>query len=733
MRLVIDGRPVEFQEGENLLVTMLRADMHPTGGGCLCFGGDCHNCLASVDGVAYVRTCQTKAQPAMVVAREHFQHAHPPMPTQDHATPDKKARNIHCDVVVVRMDGEGQSEIDTALQAGKSVFVVDADHEMEPVAVYAGPLVVARTPHELLLIHPHEEIIVATGAAEIQPVVEGSHLSGLLNSSACSKLAQAGLELGRVVAIGTPPQGVAVHQFLQGELVRFEGESKVQAVIVRDADGNETRVECDTVSLGLGIHPRDTLALMGNGLPVRTVGKATAEATLPTCPDHGIICPCIGTSRADLDFTWDSGFHELELIKRASLAGTGVCQGMTCLPYVRSFIQEKSGTLQPRFTARPVTRQITLEEIAAGAHHRSMGETALHHEHVALGAQMEHFGHWWRPWTYGNPDEEYWAAREAVGIMDVSTLGKMIVSGPDALEFLERLYPTQVATIKPGRTRYVLILNERGYVFDDGLVAKETDTRYALTFTSGGSSHAEMWLRDWATTWGMDVRILNQTYTLGAINVTGPLTHELLRRAGMTHPLKYMEFADVEVCGIACRVYRLSFTGEVSFELHHLAKDSVTLWRNLMSLGRNLGIKPHGLETLLKLRLEKGHIIVGQDTDFDSTPRRIRHEWAIKPEKPFFVGRTSLLRTNRIELDKVLTAFEMEGNSPHEGAVIWHQGHYAGYVTSSTWSPALQKGIMMGWLYYFNGELPTEVMIEDRVAQRVELPFYDKEGIRARA
>jgi hypothetical protein len=536
MRLVIDGRPVEFQEGENLLVTMLRADMHPTGGGCLCFGGDCHNCLASVDGVAYVRTCQTKAQPAMVVAREHFQHAHPPMPTQDHATPDKKARNIHCDVVVVRMDGEGQSEIDTALQAGKSVFVVDADHEMEPVAVYAGPLVVARTPHELLLIHPHEEIIVATGAAEIQPVVEGSHLSGLLTSSACSKLAQAGLELGRVVAIGTPPRGWQSINSYKGNwcALRVKARCRRWSCVTR----TETKRALSVIPcrLAWAIHPRDTLALMGNGLPVRTVGKATAEATLPTCPDHGIICPCIGTSRADLDFTWDSGFHELELIERASLAGTGVCQGMTCLPYVRSFIQEKSGTLTTALHRPPRHPSNHPRRNRCGAHRRSMGETALHHEHVALGAQMEHFGHWWRPWTYGNPDEEYWAAREAVGIMDVSTLGKMIVSGADALEFLERLYPTQVATIKPGRTRYVLILNERGYVFDDGLVAKETDTRYALTFTSGGSSHAEMWLRDWATTWGMDVRILNQTYTLGAINVTGPLTHELLRRAGMSPP-----------------------------------------------------------------------------------------------------------------------------------------------------------------------------------------------------
>ncbi|MCB0021241.1 MAG: aminomethyltransferase family protein, partial [Anaerolineales bacterium] len=216
------------------------------------------------------------------------------------------------------------------------------------------------------------------------------------------------------------------------------------------------------------------------------------------------------------------------------------------------------------------------------------------------------------------------------------------------------------------------LLDERGYVMDDGLICKESDTRYILTFTSGGSSHAEMWLRDWAGSWGLDVRLLYQTMTLSAINVTGPLANTLLERAGLSERPPYMGFASATVAGVPCTVFRLSFTGELSYELHHPAQDSVRLWRSLLELGADLGIKPHGIEALVKLRLEKGHIIVGQDTDFDSTPRRIAHEWAVKLDKAEFIGRQAVIRTNKIAPDKQLVGLEMDGDAPIEGAVIWY-------------------------------------------------------------
>jgi glycine cleavage system aminomethyltransferase T len=688
--------------------------------------------------VAYVRTCQTPARPGLLIERFPAD-GYPPLPVGDPLAPAVTARNLHCDVVVIGQGEAGQAAAAQARQAGKQVITLDAQQGQEVIGIYAGPLVVARTAAGMWHVHVHEEIVVATGAAEIQPVAPGNDLAGIVTARAAELLAGAGIELGRIVAVGMPPVGLTVNN-VTGQILRFEGTERVSAVVVQDADGQEERHECDTVTVGLGLHPRDALLRMGNGLPVRAVGEVTRAADIPPCPRAGVVCSCSGVTVENLDAVWQRGFREMELVKRATLAGTGACQGSVCLPHLRSFLANRGGALQAPFTARPVTRQLTMGEVAAGAYHRATPRTALDEEHRRLGAQMDRIGGWWRPWHYGNPLEEYWAVREAVSIGDVSTLGKMQVAGPDALELLERLYPTKVATIAPGRSRYVLLLDERGYLLDDGLICNDGNGRYILTFTSGGSSFAEMWLRDWAESWGLDVRLLNQTMSLGAINVTGPLAKELLARAGLTDPPRYMHHMNATVAGVACRVYRLSFTGELSYELHHPAEDSVRLWRALLDLGADpsrrfgasLGIKPHGIQVLLQLRLEKGHIIVGQDSDFDSTPRRVDMEWAVRLDKEF-VGRTAVVRTNKLPLDKQLVGLEMDGSAPFEGSVIYCGSEYAGYVTSSFCSPLLGKTVLLGWLKLFDNALPTRVTIDGRPAQRVAIPFYDKEGARARA
>jgi glycine cleavage system aminomethyltransferase T len=732
MRLIVDGRPISYEPGDSLLIALLRADIQPTGGGCLCLGGDCANCLVTVDGVSYVRSCQVTAKPGMVVQRHHLQK-YPPLPAEDRVMPAVPARNLFCDVVVVGAGQSGQTAAAEAQASGKRVIVLEAANGQEAIGIYSGPLVVARTDAGMLHVHAHEEVIVATGAAEIMPIVPGSELGAILTSRAAEKLVQAGLNLGHVVAVGKPPSGLE-YEMVAGDLVRFEGTNgRLHTVITQDETGQEWRYACDTAVVGLGLHPRNALFRMGHDLPVRAVGDAARDSDIPTCPEAGVVCPCEGVSVADLDAVWQQGFHEMELVKRATLAGTGTCQGSVCLPYLRSFLADQGKMLQPSFTARPVTKQLTIGEVAAGAQHQATARTALDAEHRRLGAQMERSGGWWRPWHYGDPEGEYWAVREAVSLMDVSTLGKIIVSGPDALKFLERLYPTQVATIRNGRSRYVLLLDERGYVFDDGMICKESDTRYTLTFTSGGVSHAEMWLRDWAASWGMDVHMLHQTMSLGAINVTGPLANQLLAKAGLKNLPGWLAHSKAEVAGVPCHIFRLSFTGELSYELHHPAEHSLKLWRALMELGQAFGSRPHGLHTLLRLRLEKGHIIVGQDTDFDSTPRRLHHEWAVKLDKPDFIGRHAVTRTNKVPPDKRLVGLEMAGDAPIEGAVMWHAGQFAGYVTSSTRSPVLGKAIMLGWLYYFENQLPDEVSIDGRIARRVSLPFYDKEASRARA
>ncbi|MYA08694.1 MAG: hypothetical protein F4060_05190 [Holophagales bacterium] len=757
--LQVDGQRVEARAGDSLLEALVRAGLHPTGGGCLCLGGDCPNCLVTVDGVAYTRSCQVGTAAGMKVTRDHLGGEEPALLSDEPMSAGNAApvRHVHCDTVVIGQGKSGREAAREARDGGLGVVTLDAREGQHVTGVYPGPLVVASDQAgRVLHVHPRREIVIATGAAEIQPVVPGSDLEGLVTARAAAELVAAGIDLGRAVAVGERPAGLPadslVAHFPVGEggweLVRFEGDGRVEAVVVRrhgDAGATEERIECDTAILGLGRNPRNALARMASDLPVRVVGSAAAEPQLPSCPREGTVCPCSRVTVADLDGVWERGFHEMELLKRATLAGTGTCQGGVCLPYLRSFLLERGGRLQPAFTARPLNRQLTVRELAAGAHTTVTARSPLHDEHLSLGARMDRAGGWWRPWTYGRKDDEYRSVRERVSLGDVSSLGKMAISGPDAEAFLERIVPTKVATIRPGRCRYVLMLDERAYLLDDGMLCREPDQdagdRFFLTSTSGGAGFFELWLRDWAEAFGCDVRILNQTASLAAINVTGPQAARLLASAGARELPAFGRHRQVRVAGVDCRVVRLSFTGELSYELHHPAADACKLWRRLLAAGAGFNVQPHGLETLLRLRLEKGHIVIGQDTDYDSTPRRLAHGWAVNLNKGDFVGRQAILRTNKRPLDKRLVALRMEdppvrqaADPSAEGAAIHDGDRYAGYVTSDAGTAAGGGTPMLGWLYLdAEGSLPHEVTIDGRPARRVDGPTYDPEGERARA
>ena len=346
---------------------------------------------------------------------------------------------------------------------------------------------------------------------------------------------------------------------------------------------------------------------------------------------------------------------------------------------------------------------------------------------------MDRFGGWWRPWHYGDAIAEYWAVREGVSIGDVSTLGKLIVSGPDVVEALERIYPCHVADIKPGRSRYALLLNERGHVMDDGMILRDAETRFTLTFTSGGAANAEMWLRDWIETWGLRVHVMDRTMSLAAINVTGPLAKQLLARLGLPEAPRFLGHVRAEIAGVPCHVMRLSFTGEAAFELHHPLDGSFQLWRVLLGAGQDLGIRPHGLQALFGLRLEKGHVIVGMDTELDTTPARLGMDWAVRLEKPAFIGRASLERTAKLPETRRWMGFAMDGAAPPEGSPIRSidGGEIIGNVTGSWTSPLLGKALLLGWQR--RTPFADRVEIDGREAVVTSTPFYDPEGARARA
>ena len=509
------GAAVEIRARDTLLSALVRQGVHPTGGGTLCASGDCPNCVVEVDGVAYTRACQRPAEAGLIVRP----HPEDTLPLMHPSSPVDQVPivHLHTEVVVVGAGRSGTTEAERLRNAGRDVVVHDASQGHEVVGLYSGPDVVVRTGDGLTVTHA-DEVVIATGAAPVLPVCPGSDLPGIVTPVAAETLVAHGVDLGRVATVGP-------------ELVRFEGTDRLEAVVT-SGPGGEVTTSCDTAVVDLGTTPRDVLARMGDGLAVRSVGGAASNGELPRCPVEGVVCPCNDVSFADLNDAFERGFREIELLKRGTLAGAGFCQGGVCGPYLRSFLAERGASAQPSFTARPVSRPLTFGEAAAGHFDQVALRTGLDEEHRALGATMDRIGGWWRPWSYGDFEGEYEAVRERVSIGDVGTLGKMYLSGPDAELALQRLFPTDVATIRPGRLRYVLMLNERGAVLDDGLICREANgERFYLTFTSGGASTAEMWIRDW--TGDLDVRLMNATASRGAINVTGPLASELLGRLGL--------------------------------------------------------------------------------------------------------------------------------------------------------------------------------------------------------
>ena len=646
--------------------------------------------------------------------------------------------------------------------------------ETPAIGIYEGPLVVLNGQSFLHLAHP-QAVIVATGAAEEHGVFPGNDLPGVWLGRGAARLAgDHGILPGRRVALAGRTHETARHAetlraagadvtLLDGEIVEARGRRSLRSVVV-DRGGAREEVPCDALVLSLGLVPRDDLVLMAAGLPVVPVGDAAspgleldgaqeqgrragmgADVTatvpqLPPAPRGGMVCLCEDVGVDELEHAWHEGFRSTEIVKRYTTATMGPCQGAMCQRHVRAFIASRPGATGPASsptTARPPVRGITLEQAAAGVRDEIHQRTALHERHLQLGATMEPSGAWRRPRHYGNVLDEYWAVRRGVSVMDVGTLGKFLIAGPDATDFLDRLYPCRIRDLRPGRMRYALLLGEHGFVVDDGIVCALAQGRWYVTFTSAGAAAAESILKDWAETWHHAVHIIDLTAAWGAINVAGPRAREVLQHL-TPDPLDnevfpHLHHRDITVAGVPCRAIRLGFLGELSYELHHPSDQSVNLWDALLEAGRDLEIRPHGLDALRLLRLEKGHIIVGQDTDFDATPAKLHLNWAVRLEKPWFLGKQGVERANAYDPLRQLVAVSFPGHAPPEGASLRADGRMVGYLTSSAWSPVLDRGVSLGWVTRVDGSFPTELESDGVVGIAVEQPFYDPKGERLRA
>jgi sarcosine oxidase subunit alpha len=662
------------------------------------------------------------------------------------------------------------------------------------IGVYEGPLVPLVGDDEVVRVHAGR-VVVATGAIEAHPVFPGNDLPGVFLSRGAGRLAAVhGLAPGsNVVAVVEVPEAFAqvralldhgigaptvitslalpdvvrarVRSVLRGaRVVRAVGRGRVSGVEVEDARGRR-RIHADALVVGLGAVPRDDLLRMGAGLPVVGAGEATspgcsfaaaaesgaatiggaatiAAGAAPTLGDDGYVCPCEDVSLHDLERAWAEGWRSSEILKRYTTATMGPCQGALCSRHLAAFCasaagEERAGETATAVltTARPPARPVALEDLAAGVHEIAEKRTSLHDRHLALGGVVEWSGSWKRPYRYGDWREEYRAVRERVGVMDVGTLGKFLVGGRDAAALLDAVFPTRI-DVAPGRARYVIALDEAGYVIDDGMVSALADGRFALTSTSGGAERMEAWLRDRADRLGLHAHVLDQTSMLGAINLAGPLARETLRRVCdddvSPEALPHLAHADLRVAGVPCRALRVGFVGEVSFELHHPRDRGPHLWDTLLDAGRDLGIAPHGLDALDLLRLEKGHVYLGQDTLPDDHPWKLGLGWAVAMDKGDFVGRTALERMRTLPLERTLVGLRFE-RAPQRGVPLSAGGRIVGRVTSCATSPTLGASIGLGWLRATDGAFPERVLAGDVEATVVDRPFYDPEGARLRA
>ena len=446
------------------------------------------------------------------------------------------------------------------------------------------------------------------------------------------------------------------------------------------------------------------------------------------------------------------GFDNIELLKRYSTVGMGPSQGrLSSLPSVRLAARalERPIDAVGTTTSRPPFSAETFGHLA-GRGFDPVRHTAMHHRHLALGAEMMPAGLWLRPAVYapggdraGAIRAEASAVRENVGLIDVSTLGGIEVRGPDAAEFLNRIYTFAYLKQPVGRSRYVLMTDMSGVIVDDGVACRLGERHFYVTATTGGAQAVYQAMLFHNAQWRLDVDITNATASYAAVNIAGPKSRAVLAPLAdidlSAEAFPYMGVREGAVAGIPARLMRVGFVGELGYEIHVPASMGEALWDALMEAGRAAGIRPFGVEAQRLLRLEKGHIIIGQDTDGLTHPYEADMAWAIARKKPYYIGMRSVAIQHARPLTRKLVGFAIPGGSsapvPRECHLVIRAGEITGRVTSAAYSPALDRVIGLAYVAPDQAEIGGrfQVKIENGrmiEAEVVPLPFYDPDGKR---
>ena len=378
------------------------------------------------------------------------------------------------------------------------------------------------------------------------------------------------------------------------------------------------------------------------------------------------------TSVSDVRLAVREGYRNVEHVKRYTALGFGTDQGKLGNINGMAVLAECLGKSIPDVgttTFRPAYTPVTFGTCAGDGVRElfdPVRKSAIHEWHEASGAPMEVVGQWLRPWYFPRGSENLHAAvareclatRNSVGIMDASTLGKIDVQGPNAVEFLERIYTHNVGQMKIGRCAYGVLLGEDGMVKDDGVMARLGEQHFYLTTTTGGAAHVLAWLEIWLQTeWPeLDVYLTSVTDHFSTIAVAGPNSRRVLQEAGCSIDLDrenfpIMSVQTAELAGMPVQLFRVSFSGELAFEVNIDSGYALSMWQKLMGAGAEFGITPYGTETMHVLRAEKGFVILGQDTDGSVNPVDLGLNWLLSKDKDF-LGKRSLSRPDSMRSDR---------------------------------------------------------------------------------
>ena len=467
----------------------------------------------------------------------------------------------------------------------------------------------------------------------------------------------------------------------------------------------------------------------------------------------------------DLKRAVGAGLTSIEHIKRYTTIGTAHDQGKTSGTTTMGLLSELIGkkphevgtlTFRPPYVTFPFSAFAGRE---LGILTDPIRTTPIHEEHLKNNAPMEDVGQWKRPWYFPLEKEnmheavlrECKAARNDVAIMDASTLGKIDIQGPDAAIFLDRIYTNMFSNLKIGASRYGLMCGVDGMVFDDGVTTRLSENRFLMTTTTSGAAKVLDWLEEWLQTEWPDLNVFCTSVTehWATIALVGPKSRQLIKKLSPNLDVSNENFAFMEnrhapVAGIPARIARISFSGELAYEINIESWYAKELWREIFKQGKEFNLTPYGTETMHVLRAEKGFVIVGQETDGTQTPQDLGMDWIVSKKKEF-IGKRSFRRSDTAKSDRHhlvgLMPIDKKKLLP-EGAYIVNKDSFKnnsknshiGYVTSSYTSDVLERTFALAMISNGRNKIGqiVEVPLGNEIipAEIVDSVFYDKENRR---